>query len=168
MAVSGGDIPQASTLDDQLGRNVAAAEGVAPATRQPGSGGNIDRFHRCVRPEGRSRRCRTEYHDLRMAKADSTDENLDVVGELWRCIDPGKHRHELPLSDEPRHRVGKGRVISPADQSATAPNQQFDLCVCLHVRRMRTPAAYRADQTQTVDSSRSEVSAVDDEISLMK
>jgi len=31
-------IPQASTLDDQLGRNVAAAEGVAPATRQPGSG----------------------------------------------------------------------------------------------------------------------------------
>jgi hypothetical protein len=33
---------------------------------------------------------------------------------------------------------------------------------------MRTPTAYRAEQTQTLDSTRSEVSAVDDEISLMK
>jgi hypothetical protein len=103
-----------------------------------------------------------------MAKADSTHENLDVVGELWLRIDPGKYRHELALSDGPRHRVGKGRVVSPADQSAAAPNQQFDLCVCLHLRRMRTPTAYRAEQTQTLDSTRSEVSAVDDEISLMK
>ena len=103
-----------------------------------------------------------------MAKADSTHENLDVVGELWRPIDPGKHRYKLPLSDEPRHRVGEGRVVSPADQSATAPNQQFDLCVCLHVRRMRTPTAHRAEQTQTVDRTRSEVSAVDDEISHRK
>jgi hypothetical protein len=128
----------------------------------------MDRFHRCARPKGRSRRCRTEYHGLRMAKADSTHENLDVVGELWRPIDPGKHRYKLPLSDEPRHRVGEGRVVSPADQSATAPNQQFDLCVCLHVRRMRTPTAHRAEQTQTVDRTRSEVSAVDDEISHRK
>ena len=135
-------IAQASALHDQFGRNVASAEGIARATRQPRRCRNLDRSHRGVRPEGRSRRRRPKYHGIRVTKANRTHENFDVMRELWRRIDPGKHRHEPPLPDEPGHRVSKGRVVSPADESAAAADQHVDLCVCLHVRRMRTPGAY--------------------------
>jgi hypothetical protein len=137
-------IPQASTLDDQLDRNVTAAEGVAPTPCQSRSCGDLDRSHRCVRPEGGPSRGRPTDHGVGVTKSYGTHQNFNIARELWRRINPGQHRHEFPLPHKPGHRMSKARVVSPADESAAAANQRVDFCVCLHVRRMRTPGAYRA------------------------
>ena len=102
--------------------------------------------------EGGPRRRGPKHHGIRVTQAHGTHQDLDVARDLRRRIDTRKHHLELPLPHEPRHRVGKARVVSSADQPAATTNKQVDLRRRFHVRRMLTPSAYRAERTQSVDS----------------
>jgi hypothetical protein len=106
---------------------VAAAEEVARVTRQPRWCGDLDCSDRCLTPEGHASGGGPKDHGVRVTKAHGTHQDLDAACDLCRRIDTGKDRHELSLPDEPRHRVGKPRVVSPADQPPAKTDKQVNL-----------------------------------------
>ena len=116
MAVNAGAVNRRPARSTGRRVYVAAAEIVASATRQSRWCGDLDRSDRCPRPKGRPGRGGPKDHSVRVSKAHGTHADLEAACDLWRRIDTGKYRNELSLPDEPRHRVGKARVVSPADQ----------------------------------------------------
>jgi hypothetical protein len=84
---------------------------------------------------------------------------------------PAAHRHpEVPalgsLPYQPRDRVRKARVISPAYQPATVANNLVDFDARHHVERMRRPDTDRARRAESVDGSGGRESPVDSPSSL--